>query len=302
MMTFTRSLKYAFPIMSGEDVLLLQQRLRDLGLSIVGPPDGIFGPQTDAAVRAFQNARQLKVDGIAGPVTWTALFAETPRDTAQEKILQTLDELRQPHRFRDGVSWQLTAEGIIIEDKRPPETSGGEPETARNVWHHFRAPLEEWSSKFGVPVELIMATICTETRGDPDAIRKEPGYESDGRTPHKVSPGLMQTLISTARQTLGDATVDRKWLLKPENSIRAGTAYIASQWTSTSFDPPKVACAYNAGGIYYNRGDANRWKMRQYPIGSGEHADRFVRWFNDCFLLFGRDGLRPEVSFYRLLA
>jgi soluble lytic murein transglycosylase-like protein len=171
----------------------------------------------------------------------------------------------------------------------------------RNIWQRFNAPLGEWSQKFGVPVELIVATICTETRGDPDAVREEPGYESDDKTPNTVSPGLMQTLISTARQTLGNDSINREWLLKPENSIRAGTTYIASQWTLTNFDPPKVACAYNAGGIHYNQSDANRWKMRQYPINSSEHADRFEKWFNDCFLMFTKDNLSPHVSFYRML-
>ena len=152
-----------------------------------------------------------------------------------------------------------------------------------------------------MPAELIIATICTESRGDPDAVREEPGYESDERTPYKVSPGLMQTLISTARSALGDDTIDREWLLRPDNSIRAGTAYIASQWKKTPFDPPKVACAYNAGGVYHNTSNANRWRMRQYPINTSHHADRYTKWFNDCFRMFKSDGVAPEGSFYRLL-
>ena len=38
--------------------------------------DGVDGPQTKAAVRAFQQAKGLKVDGIAGPVTRKALIAD----------------------------------------------------------------------------------------------------------------------------------------------------------------------------------------------------------------------------------
>lgn len=300
-MTFTRSLKYTFPIMSGEDVLVLQQRLVGIGLAVTGQPDGIFGPQTDEAVRAFQRSRGLDVDGVAGPLTWTAIFRDTGKDTAGEKIRKAVEDLKQPHRFKDSVVWQLTAEGIIIDQKRPPETFGGEPKTVRGVWQRFRDPIEKWSVKFGVPAELIIATICTESGGDPKALRKEPGYVSDTQTPGKISPGLMQTLISTAQRTLADNTIDRKWLLDPDNSIRAGTAYMASQWTITAFDPPKVACAYNAGNVYYNESPSNRWKMKQYPINTCEHADRFVKWFNENYLMFSKDNISPAVSFYGLL-
>ena len=53
---------------SGEEVRVLQQALIDLGY-FEGTADGIFGDQTEAAVRAFQSANGLKADGLAGTKT-----------------------------------------------------------------------------------------------------------------------------------------------------------------------------------------------------------------------------------------
>lgn len=49
----------------------LQTRLNAHGTSL--QVDGVFGPKTDEAVRAFQEEHDLEVDGIVGPVTWAAL-------------------------------------------------------------------------------------------------------------------------------------------------------------------------------------------------------------------------------------
>ena len=57
----------------GQAVVSMQNRLRAHGYSVVA--DGVFGPNTLAAVRSFQTAKGLAADGIVGPQTWAKLNA-----------------------------------------------------------------------------------------------------------------------------------------------------------------------------------------------------------------------------------
>jgi peptidoglycan hydrolase-like protein with peptidoglycan-binding domain len=64
---------------TGDAVRAVQEEFQSRNLS--GDPgrglavDGVFGPKTRAAVRAFQQALGITVDGIVGPVTWRALVS-----------------------------------------------------------------------------------------------------------------------------------------------------------------------------------------------------------------------------------
>lgn len=58
---------------SGEAVRKLQRLLNAAGASL--EEDGSFGPATDAAVRAYQKAHGLEVDGEVGPMTWGKLLS-----------------------------------------------------------------------------------------------------------------------------------------------------------------------------------------------------------------------------------
>lgn len=70
--TTSASLPILRPGMEGDAVRFLQQRLRAKQL-YNGPIDGIFGRQTEAAVRQLQQSNNLLVDGIVGPATWGAM-------------------------------------------------------------------------------------------------------------------------------------------------------------------------------------------------------------------------------------
>jgi peptidoglycan hydrolase-like protein with peptidoglycan-binding domain len=71
----TRNLYLASPAMQGDDVLLLQKRLFELGYEEVGALDGIFGKMTQSAVMSFQQNNNLEVDGYVGEKTWYQLFS-----------------------------------------------------------------------------------------------------------------------------------------------------------------------------------------------------------------------------------
>lgn len=57
----------------GEEVRELQKALIALGY-LKGEADGIFGAQTEKAVKAFQKSKKLTVDGLAGKVTRSLLM------------------------------------------------------------------------------------------------------------------------------------------------------------------------------------------------------------------------------------
>ena len=105
-MELTRVLSLQTPPISGEDVAAAQKRLIYLGFTIVGAADGLFGENTDKAVRSFQKKRGLQEDGKIGPNTWKSLFTNPHPDTFKE-VISYIPQVIVPHNFRDSISWQL---------------------------------------------------------------------------------------------------------------------------------------------------------------------------------------------------
>src|SRR5262249_43712169 len=100
------------PGAKGDAVRRLQRALRrtpNLGLDV----DGIFGPQTEQAVKEFQQEANLAVDGIVGPKTWAALPDGAPMPTLEQgstgdvvRSLQTVLTNGAPGQ------WGTTPQGI----------------------------------------------------------------------------------------------------------------------------------------------------------------------------------------------
>lgn len=190
------------------------------------------------------------------------------------------------HNRYGGRYWRVTEKGIETRDKGYLR-SRGKPVTMTTLWEDYGEHILYTSAELLVPVDMIAAMIPIEAvrrngHYDPESLREEPGYTSDEETPHRVSPGLMQTLISTARhmarkyQLLPSREVNRDLLFDPFYSILLGGAYIKHQIERYGPDPMLIASAYNAGSVRFT--DNNDWHLIAY---GSTRLDRYSMWFND---------------------
>jgi len=88
----------------------LQQLLRARGQTVA--VDGIFGPQTEAAVRAFQSSRGLAADGIVGPQTWGRLVVQVKKGSTGDAV-RGVQEVIKFHDQSDGEGPPVNVDGIF---------------------------------------------------------------------------------------------------------------------------------------------------------------------------------------------
>ena len=95
-------------VLSGDDVVSLQQRLLDLGFQ-VGRIDGRFGSRTELAVREFQRNVGVPPDGTCGPATLKALSRLAPLVSGGRP-----NAMRAEERLRRAGP-QLTGKVVVID-------------------------------------------------------------------------------------------------------------------------------------------------------------------------------------------
>jgi len=96
------------PMLRGEDVADLQLRLGGLGFD-AGRPDGIFGRDTERAVRAFERNAGLTTDGVCGPEVLQALQRLGERGTSVGSVASVRERLRLEAAPR-----QLTDRRVVV--------------------------------------------------------------------------------------------------------------------------------------------------------------------------------------------
>jgi hypothetical protein len=182
----------------------------------------------------------------------------------------------------------VTGDGVVFEGEAAPGRTIGEPVTVARIWNEFGPFIVRSCNANGVPYLLAVATIATESKGIVRALLTEP----DGRQ----SVGLMQTLHATASEMMGRSVTTAE-LNDPAFSIEAGVRYIANRRKVTGYDPVLVACAHNAGGVYYVEDeDRNRWPNEFRIRSTGDHIRRFALYFNDAVFVERRDGWAAQAE------
>ncbi|TCW60825.1 peptidoglycan-binding domain-containing protein [Treponema sp. J25] len=106
---FKRDLFLAKTRMNGEDVKQLQNKLLTLGFKEVDSADGWFGPNTDKAVRAYQEFVGCVPDGRVTKKVWAILFSKDPRAKDIEGAI--------------GAARRITLEGLAREERSLEDVS-----------------------------------------------------------------------------------------------------------------------------------------------------------------------------------
>lgn len=132
----------------GDDVCLLQTTLNEQGYDC-GTPDGIFGKKTQAAVKAFQKAKGLKVDGIVGRKTWTALGLMEPEP--EPTFIQPPDFKQYDSR------WAKKMYSSHGDKKQTMRSSGCGPTAMADI-------VAEWWDKDATPWTLAQKSLEWGTR------------------------------------------------------------------------------------------------------------------------------------------
>jgi N-acetylmuramoyl-L-alanine amidase len=236
---------------AGEAVRDLQQRLAAAGYTSADDETGTYGPSTEAAVRAFQDARGIRVDGICGPETWAAVV-ESGFALGDRLLYQ-----RSPNLRGDDVSeLQHRLNALGFDAGREDGILG----------HQTAAALREFQRNTGFSVDGILgpetlralARVGSRTPGSVAAVRER----EELRRPRRLADHRVYVAVAPEFQTLGDVVgralsgVGAQTITDLSGEDDSTIAQRANQYEADLFiglragDRPGCRCLYFASGEF----------------------------------------------------
>lgn len=236
---------------AGEAVRDLQRRLVALGYDCSGDDSGELGPATEAAVRAFQSARGLIVDGDCGRETWAALVESG--FTLGDRLLY----LRRPMMRGDDVAdLQRRLNALGFDAGREDGIFGEETASA----------LTDFERNAGLAIDAICgpATVATLQRlgtmadGSVATVREREQL----RSPRRLSGMRVYVNAAPGFDALGEETVrvltgaNADAILDVSGADERSVAQIANRYSADLFlalragADPDCICAYYESGRF----------------------------------------------------
>jgi hypothetical protein len=160
-------------------VRTLQQLLRARNHPVA--IDGIFGPDTEAAVKAFQQSKGLAADGIVGPLTWTKLIVQVQTGSTGDAV-RGVQEVMKFHDQSDGEGPPIHSTASSARSRTSGFEASRTPSTSTSTASSARSPGARWSAG------------CSPADADVD------------NTARQASPGRGPPSDAGARSSPGPAT------------------------------------------------------------------------------------------------
>jgi hypothetical protein len=189
---------------NGPDVKALQEALNAWGADPSLDTDGSFGSKTDTAVRKFQEANGLKVDGTVGRDTRAALF---PIGVATVTIYGMRLKMPDPPTFRGG-SPPLTLPPLNLS-----------PPPRQKILSYLTRPLYEPTCFPGLTTWLPAPKVSDWNLPVPSAPGSPPAQPFGFSFDHvELQPGGQSTFpFNGARQNLFVLTMQNVYRRGPDN-------------------------------------------------------------------------------------
>ncbi|MDE2163779.1 MAG: chitosanase [Alphaproteobacteria bacterium] len=195
------------PPMSGSDVTWLQQRLSLAGIKVEA--SGVFDAATDAAVRAFQKAHDLKADGVVGPVTRTSL--EDVPLTRPSKAASANEPMPAVALPKPAPVMTPSKDVSAPATTAPAVPTGGD--TTADIKSHISAEVQ-------AGVQKIQATIRDEHKQLADHVSTVSGE----------TPSLVQKVLSGGEKP---SSALKDYVLKGHPALAAGASALMLAFTET---------------------------------------------------------------------